>query len=146
MFISRKRYNELIRLSFFDEATGFYNRNWFEKHYIQHLQRGTMSLAVIDINNLKATNDNHGHWKGDILIQQIGKKLSNYSTVVRWGGDEFFCIIKDKKMFAELCKNQDDFAYAYKFDFDCKDIKEVVVELDRQMYDCKRNQKITNKE
>lgn len=80
MFISRKRYNELIRLSFFDEATGFYNRNWFEKHYIQHLQRGTMSLAVIDINNLKTTNDNHGHWKGDILIQQIGK---NYQIILQ---------------------------------------------------------------
>ena len=146
MFISRKKYKELIHLAYFDVATGFHNRNWFEKHYIQHLQSGTMSLAMIDINNLKTVNDNYGHLKGDILIQQIGNELSNCSTIVRWGGDEFFCIIKDKKMFVELCENQDDFAYAYKFDFDCKDIKEVVAELDKRMYDCKENQKRTNKE
>ena len=145
MIISKKKYNELLNLAFFDQATGFRNRNWFEKHFIQNIPQGKINLAIVDINNLKTINNNHGHHIGDEHIKQIGTLLSKYSLVVRWGSDEFFCIISDenKENFINLCKTQTDFAFAYRFGFDGKDIKETLVQIDQEMYDCKNKQKAT---
>ena len=63
--------------------------------------------------------------------------------MVRWGGDEFFCIIDAEKEqeFENFCKSQKEFAYAYKFNFDEIDIKDVAERLDKLMYECKRVQK-----
>ena len=85
MFIPRKKYNELLKMCYYDKATGAYNRNWFEKNYIENPVHKNISLAVIDINNLKRVNDSNGHFAGDELIKKVNDKLSQYATVVRWG-------------------------------------------------------------
>lgn len=54
-------------------------------------------MAVIDINNLKRVNDSNGHFAGDELIKKVNDKLSQYATVVRWGGDEFFALLMQKR-------------------------------------------------
>lgn len=146
MFISRKKYKELLKMCYYDKATGAYNRNWFEKNYIENPVHKNISLAVIDINNLKRVNDSNGHFAGDELIKKVNDKLSQYATVVRWGGDEFFCIIDAEKEqeFENFCKSQKEFAYAYKFNFDKVDIGNVAEQLDELMYKCKRIQKSEN--
>lgn len=143
MIITRKHYDYLFKLAFHDIATGFYNRNWFETNIIESKQDYNISLAIVDINNLKLVNDENGHTAGDILIKTIGDKLAKYSTVVRWGGDEFFCIIKpgEEALFEEVCKNQKDFAYAIGYNFSVKQAKDMIDKLDREMYDCKYVQK-----
>ena len=145
MIISKKKYNELLNLAYFDQATGFRNRNWFEKHFIQTTPKEKINLAFVDINNLKLINDNLGHHIGDEHVKKIGMLLSKYSLVVRWGGDEFYCIIDDvnKENFINLCSNQTEFAFAYRFEIDGKEIKETIIQLDQEMYDCKNKQKIT---
>ena len=97
MFISRKKYNELLKMCYYDKVTGAYNRNWFEKNYIENPVHKNISLAVIDINNLKSVNDSNGHWAGDELIKKVNDKLSQYATVVRWSGDEFFALLMQKR-------------------------------------------------
>ena len=116
------------------------------KNYIENPVHKNISLAVIDINNLKRVNDSNGHFAGDELIKKINDKLSQYATVVRWGGDEFFCIIDAEKEqeFENFCKSQKEFAYAYKFNFDKVDIGNVAEQLDELMYKCKRIQKSEN--
>lgn len=143
MYISKERYEQLMRLAFHDAKTGFYNRNWFLDEYLPNLEDEKLNIAIVDINYLKKVNDEQGHFAGDKLIKDIGDKLSEFSTVVRWGGDEFYCLIEKENVenFKEICKNQFDFAYALKENFESKDIIKVIEEADKEMYKCKRLQK-----
>lgn len=143
MFIRKSTYKELVRLSYYDLSTGFFNRNWFEKNFIEKAKTGKLSMAIVDINFLKQINDLRGHTKGDEKIKEVGTKLGQFSKVVRWGGDEFYCIINpgQENDFVSMCKNQNEFAYAIECDFNRKDIKNVVEVLDKKMYDCKAEQK-----
>ena len=68
---------------------------WKKLHWKSCSQN--ISLAVIDINNLKRVNDSNGHFAGDELIKKVNDKLSQYATVVRWGGDEFFALLMQKR-------------------------------------------------
>lgn len=56
-------------------------------------------VLVVDINNLKKTNDNYGHNVGDELIVHTAKILMDTfktSTTFRIGGDEFTVILTGK--------------------------------------------------
>lgn len=52
----------------------------------------------IDLNRFKRINDTLGHEIGDILIKEIGKRLSYFlkedSFVARLGGDEFVVVLE----------------------------------------------------
>jgi diguanylate cyclase (GGDEF)-like protein len=54
-------------------------------------------LAFVDINNLKAVNDNQGHLAGDVVLHRVAEtlrvKLRPYDVIVRFGGDEFVCAL-----------------------------------------------------
>ena len=55
------------------------------------------TLALVDIDELKAVNDQHGHLIGDDYIVGVGARivggLSRQDIVGRWGGDEFLIIL-----------------------------------------------------
>ncbi len=52
-------------------------------------------VAFVDVDGLKAINDNHGHAAGDdrlrAVAQAIMQHLRSYDVIVRFGGDEFVC-------------------------------------------------------
>jgi diguanylate cyclase (GGDEF)-like protein len=52
-------------------------------------------LAFIDLDGLKATNDEHGHKAGDdrlsALVTALRSQVRSYEPIVRIGGDEFLC-------------------------------------------------------
>jgi diguanylate cyclase (GGDEF)-like protein len=54
-------------------------------------------LVFVDVNNLKAVNDNEGHIAGDVLLRGVADtlrmKLRPYDVIVRFGGDEFICVL-----------------------------------------------------
>ena len=57
------------------------------------------AIVIIDLNNLKKTNDEYGHDKGDILIKNASRILCHvftHSPVYRIGGDEFVVVLTDE--------------------------------------------------
>jgi diguanylate cyclase (GGDEF)-like protein len=70
--------------------------------------RSALSLAFVDIDGLKATNDRRGHAAGDKLIRGLAQALRGglreQDLLVRYGGDEFVCVLPDTPVEAGLAK------------------------------------------
>jgi diguanylate cyclase (GGDEF)-like protein len=68
---------------------------------LDRASRGTHQLVVafLDLDGLKSINDTLGHAAGDQVIRQMASvvrgHLRSYDFVVRWGGDEFLCVLPD---------------------------------------------------
>jgi len=92
------------RLAMFDPLTGLYNRRFAEQRLraeIARSERRGLSLIVVlvDLNDFKQINDEHGHLAGDHVLKEFAKYL-NRSTrgsdlAARWGGDEFILLLLD---------------------------------------------------
>ncbi|GAB4473996.1 MAG: hypothetical protein Kow0088_09720 [Anaerolineales bacterium] len=87
-----------------DELTGLPNRYLFNdrlKHALKRAAREKRSLAVflIDLDHFKELNDTLGHHKGDLVLQEVARRLLGVlrqsDTVARMGGDEFCVILED---------------------------------------------------
>ncbi|MDL2238323.1 GGDEF domain-containing protein [Christensenellaceae bacterium OttesenSCG-928-K19] len=62
------------------------------------------AIAVIDLDDFKQVNDQHGHSAGDDVLRELGGVLAETfraHTVGRYGGDEFVVIFKDTP--SEVC-------------------------------------------
>lgn len=100
-----KQAKRLEELSYVDELTGLLN----ERSYVNETENiekdikegKPVQFAVIlmDVNNLKATNDAYGHRFGCSLIVRCGHTLPTLletSKLFHVGGDEFIAIVRDK--------------------------------------------------
>jgi diguanylate cyclase (GGDEF)-like protein len=58
-----------------------------------------LTLAFVDVDHLKETNDCSGHIAGDRLLRAtadaIRTNLRSYDLIIRYGGDEFVCALLD---------------------------------------------------
>ena len=79
-----------------DQLTGLLTRQGFERQR-QTLPPGPWTLALIDLNRLKAVNSLHGHSGGDRYLartaQILRRALPVRSLLGRWGGDEFLALL-----------------------------------------------------
>ena len=99
---ARKKAEDYLRyLGTHDVMTGLYNRAFFEETLIRleiH-RRDPISVIIIDLNDLKVTNDHYGHHVGDQLIRRVAEVLkasiNDGQVVARIGGDEFIIIMPD---------------------------------------------------
>ncbi len=100
----KKSEEKIHELAFFDPLTNLPNRTLLRDRLKQavagcHRNQVFGALMFIDLDHFKTLNDTHGHNKGDLLLQQIAKRLvSNVregDTVARLGGDEFVVILKN---------------------------------------------------
>lgn len=110
----RMKYEEKIKYqAYHDGLTGLPNRRLFyEKIHesIMLAKRYTHMIAVmfIDLDGFKGVNDNFGHDIGDLLLQEVGKRIQDSvretDLVARMGGDEFTLILPhiDEKEDASL--------------------------------------------
>ena len=82
----------------YDPLTDLPNRNLLyqrlEKEIISHRgDRKSLALMLMDLDGFKEINDTMGHQAGDLLLQEVGRRLQGTShkhdTVARLGGDEF---------------------------------------------------------
>lgn len=63
-------------------------------------QRGTpLALALLDLDNFKRINDNHGHQTGDEVLRRVASRLLSAvrgdDAICRLGGDEFLVLMAD---------------------------------------------------
>ena len=92
-----------------DPLTGIPNRRHFDEVLQRELERRTgpgggrravdqspLALLIIDIDDFKGINDNHGHPVGDTVLCQVAERahstLRSTDTLARLGGDEFAVI------------------------------------------------------
>ncbi len=56
-----------------------------------------LSLVLLDIDNMKSINDQHGHLTGDLVIREFVNTICLHQrrndVCVRWGGDEFVLLL-----------------------------------------------------
>jgi diguanylate cyclase (GGDEF)-like protein/PAS domain S-box-containing protein len=95
---------DIERLAFFDPLTRLPNRRLLLdrlQHTIESVRRNrcTGALLFIDLDHFKGLNDTLGHDKGDLLLQQVARRLENCvrksNTVARFGGDEFVIMLDE---------------------------------------------------
>ncbi|MCC2632203.1 MAG: diguanylate cyclase domain protein [Ramlibacter sp.] len=101
----RKRDEEKIQyLAFYDPLTQLPNRQMLLDRLNEavgesgHAREG--ALMFIDLDNFKVLNDTLGHQKGDLLLQQVARRLRNCvakgDLVARLGGDEFVVLLENR--------------------------------------------------
>ena len=87
-----------------DPLTGLYNHTEFYRYLETILDLvgttvKTVSLVVIDIDNFKNVNDTYGHEKGNIVLVELSKLMTEYcgakGRVCRYGGEEFVIVFPD---------------------------------------------------
>jgi diguanylate cyclase (GGDEF)-like protein len=93
---------QLSHQAFHDSLTGLPNRSYLLERAEQAVGRaaenGTRAaLMLLDLNGFKEVNDTAGHQAGDLLLQQVAKRLlgavRDDDVVSRLGGDEFAILL-----------------------------------------------------
>ncbi len=93
---------ELLKIYATDPLTQVGNRVRLQKEaekWLSFCYRHSLplSLVIVDIDNMKRINDEHGHLTGDAaiceLVQTICDGLRRNDVCVRWGGDEFVLLL-----------------------------------------------------
>jgi len=97
--------HQLEHQALHDELTGLANRSLFFDRLGKMIRRGqrqsiSFSIILIDLNRFKQVNDIYGHQVGDLLLQDVARRLNKclrkIDTVARLGGDEFVVILESQ--------------------------------------------------
>lgn len=96
----------LKKVAYEDTLTGLYNRRAYDRDIAElnmNLERfERVGALVLDMNNLKKTNDGHGHDQGDYLIASAGRLIAEsfqpHGHAYRMGGDEFTVVMADESV------------------------------------------------
>lgn len=90
------RLGQTSELAFLDQLTGLNNRRGVLEA-LKTLEQWPRTVALFDVDKLKAINDNFGHQIGDEFIAAVSGRLKSAiaasDIIGRWGGDEFIVII-----------------------------------------------------
>lgn len=87
----------LEKLAYQDTITGLPNRNEMNRFFRTNAETDKITILFLDLDQFKAINDTLGHNVGDLLVQEVGKRLRQF---IRSGqqvfriGDEFLVILK----------------------------------------------------
>lgn len=159
-------YRIAYQKSYVDELTKVYNRRYFIEKILEkdYKNQDNFGIIIIDINELKITNDTKGHKAGDDLIEAVpicfNKVFNDNIKICRIGGDEFAALIDEKnidvdvklkevkKLAAEYKKNEINglsyaAGYASKKKYTTSTIKDLFSKADELMY--KDKEKYYNK-
>jgi diguanylate cyclase (GGDEF)-like protein/PAS domain S-box-containing protein len=101
----RRRLEErLSHQAFHASLTGLANRALFQdrlRHGAARMARtgGRLAILFVDLDNLKAVNDELGHAAGDAVLQSAARTISSClrecDSVARLGGDEFGILLEE---------------------------------------------------
>jgi diguanylate cyclase (GGDEF)-like protein len=89
-------------LSITDPLTGLVNRRYLEERLQEELERSkrhrfAMSFMMVDIDDFKNYNDQHGHQAGDLALEMtatcLKTALRSADVAARYGGEEFSILL-----------------------------------------------------
>ncbi len=87
-----------------DPLTGLWNRRGLARELDRELARATrrsapLAVALMDLDQFKAFNDEHGHAEGDQLLVRAARawtaRVRVQDALARWGGEEFVLLLPD---------------------------------------------------
>ncbi len=94
----------LHRMAMIDSLTGLYNRRFGEERLAAEVHRSErkghpLTVMLLDLDNFKRVNDQHGHAAGDVVLREfancLAKAIRGSDLAVRLGGDEFLLILPE---------------------------------------------------
>ena len=98
---------KLSRLALVDRLTLLYNRRYFDDVLPREVERARrykqdLCLVMIDIDNFKDFNDTHGHQKGDEVLKETARIISDNirlnDIAARYGGEEIAVILPESSL------------------------------------------------
>ncbi|QOC23683.1 diguanylate cyclase [Wenzhouxiangella sp. AB-CW3] len=97
-------YRKLEHMAIRDRLTGVFNRIRVDEKLEQEVRRANrygspIALIMLDIDDFKVVNDNHGHLSGDRVLKELARLATEMTRdtdlVGRWGGEEFIIILPE---------------------------------------------------
>jgi diguanylate cyclase (GGDEF)-like protein len=155
-------------LAIHDGLTGLYRKGYFMERLNEEVKRSlrqnsTFSLLMLDVDFFKKYNDTFGHTAGDLVLQEMSEVMKDFfkeksSVAGRFGGEEFCIIISgaDKQkalaLAEELRKKVENTQVDLRqqktsvtvsvgvanFPVDARDETELVLKVDKSLYEAKR--------
>ena len=113
--------------------------------------KSPLTVAFLDLDGLKQINDGRGHAAGDQLLKGLVSGLKNglrgQDLVVRYGGDEFVCVLPDtlaegardklRQIQSELSPSGIGFSFGLAQLERSDDVVSVLARADSELYDAK---------
>jgi diguanylate cyclase (GGDEF)-like protein len=159
-------YRQTEELAIKDSLTGLFVHRYFMERLEEEIKRslhgdGSFALLMLDIDNFKDFNDQHGHIAGDAILKKISgilnSKASAGDIVARYGGEEFAFVALDGsgrgavKLAEDIRKEIKNTPIVIRrkkmavtvsigiaaFPKDAKLLKDLIWEADRRLYEAK---------
>jgi diguanylate cyclase (GGDEF)-like protein/PAS domain S-box-containing protein len=100
--LARRQESELVHQAMHDSLTQLPNRSLLQDRLsravlVGHRHKQPLALLFMDLDGFKDVNDTFGHYCGDLLLQQVARRLEHVlresDSVARLGGDEFAMLL-----------------------------------------------------
>ncbi|MGA8011355.1 MAG: GGDEF domain-containing protein [Candidatus Acidiferrales bacterium] len=93
-----------LKLAMQDPLTGLHNRRYAQDRLVAEIaraqrQKTSLTVLMMDLDDLKLINDRWGHAAGDLALktfgERLGKAIRGSDLAVRIGGDEFVVLLPE---------------------------------------------------
>lgn len=166
LYQKEREEQELRNMAFCDTLTGFFTRQKaVETIEGLFLKKASFTVCFIDLDGLKAVNDQYGHTEGDRYILAVAQEIQgdcrkDADMLFRYGGDEFVILVcglcqaaVEKRMHVVNCRLQeqacrDNLPYAMSISYGVVESRSfsngdaLLVEADARMYNQKQKKRL----